>query len=84
MSLTCNDYQQGTRKRAICDGTIDMPLRKINAFRIAGGWEPLTEKPETTFLIQPKPKVILRAAFPPAGHSQRYHIEGANGLPKIT
>lgn len=67
MPLTCDDYQPRTRKRAICDGAIDWPLSKINAFRVAGGWEPLTEKPETTFTVQPKPKITLHAP-PQPGH----------------
>jgi hypothetical protein len=66
----CDTFPAGTRKRAICDGTIEMPLSVINKYRHQWGWGPLTEKPETTFLIQPKPKVILRSAFPPAGHSR--------------
>jgi hypothetical protein len=76
----CDTFPAGTRKRAICDGTIDMPLPVINKYRHQWGWEPLTEKPETTFLIQPKPKVIFRAAFPPAGHSRP---DTSSALPRV-
>jgi hypothetical protein len=76
----CDTFPAGTRKRAICDGTIDMSLPVINKYRHQWGWEPLTEKPETTFLIQPKPKVIFRAAFPPAGHSRP---DTSSALPRV-
>lgn len=68
--ITCNKFPLGSRKRAICDGTIDWPLEKINSFRKHLGSEPLTEKPETTF-VQPEHKPVRRlTSAPMAGHSR--------------
>lgn len=68
--ITCDTFPAGSRKRAICDGAIDWPLSKINAFRAQLGAEPLAEKPETTF-VQPAHKEVRRLATPPmAGHSR--------------
>jgi hypothetical protein len=60
----CDRFPEGTRKHAICNGTIDMPLEKINAYRVRWGWEPLTEKPETTFFTPDVRKVIQAAEMP--------------------
>jgi hypothetical protein len=66
----CDTFPAGTRKRAICDGTIDMPLSTINKYRQQFGWGPLAEKPETTF-VQPSPKHVQRLSVAPMpGHSR--------------
>ena len=66
----CDTFPAGTRKRAICDGTIDMPLATINKYRQQWGWERLEEKPETTF-EQPAPKQVQRLSVAPMpGHSR--------------
>jgi hypothetical protein len=66
----CDTFPAGTRKRAICDGRIDMPLSTINKYRQQWGWEPLAEKPETTF-VQPSPKQVHRLSVAPMpGHSR--------------
>jgi hypothetical protein len=77
--LTCNDFPPGTRKRAICDGTIDWPLAKINKFRVQMEWEPLEEKPETAF-AQRKATVICRNSPPMPGHTRP---DSTSSLPRI-
>ena len=68
--ITCDTYLVGSRKWAICNGTIDWPLEKINAFRKQHGAEPLLEKPESAFK-QPEHKPVRRLATTPmAGHSR--------------
>jgi hypothetical protein len=47
--VTCSDFPEGSRKWHICNGTIDMPLSKINVYRAQYGEPPLTEKPPTTY-----------------------------------
>jgi hypothetical protein len=71
MKHLCDSFPEGSRKRAICDGTIDMPLAKINKYRSQWGWdEPLTEKPETTY-GQTKPKSVQKLSTSPMpGHSR--------------
>jgi hypothetical protein len=41
-----------------------MPLDKINAYRVRWGWEPLAEKPETTFFTPDIRRVIQEAEMP--------------------
>ena len=60
----CDRFPEGTRKHAICNGTIDMPLEKINRYRVRWGWEPLAEKPETTFFTPEARKVVHAADMP--------------------
>lgn len=36
----CDKFPQGSRLRAICDGTADLPLWKINAYRDRWGLDP--------------------------------------------
>ena len=70
MKQLCDSFPEGTRKRAICDGTIDMPLSKINNYRKQWGWGPLLEKPETTY-GQTKPKPVQKLfTSPMPGHSR--------------
>lgn len=59
--ITCDQFPTGTRKRAICDGSIDMPLAKINAYRSRWGWPALHSKPATTY-VQPRPVSHMTAA----------------------
>ena len=37
----CDQFDEGTRLRAICEGTVDLPLYKINAYRENMGLAPL-------------------------------------------
>lgn len=80
MTFSCDNYAPGSRKRAICDGTIDWPLKKINAFRVQNGWEPLAEKPESTFTQQIHSPVRKLASAPMPGHSRP---DSSSAIPRI-
>jgi hypothetical protein len=80
MTFSCDNYAPGSRKRAICDGTIDWPLKKINAFRVQNGWEPLGEKPESTFTQVIHSPVRRLASAPMPGHSRP---DSSSAIPRI-
>ena len=42
----CEQFEIGSRKRSICDGTAELSEEKINAYRVAWGLPPLTEFPD--------------------------------------
>ena len=42
----CEQFQEGSRRRHVCDGVGGLPLAKVNAFRESIGIPPLDELPE--------------------------------------
>jgi hypothetical protein len=58
----CDDFPEGTRKRSICDGTIDMPLEKINRYRVAWGWSELDKKPGEEQVTEPRQSGMFDSA----------------------
>lgn len=50
----CEQFSEGSRPRCICEGTANLPLYKINAYREQWGLAPLTEDQVTPYVSTPK------------------------------
>lgn len=61
-SHECERYAPGSRLRAICEGTVDLPLAKINAYRSKMGLGPI-QGPDLP--RKPRPVAPSRLAKPP-------------------
>ena len=46
----CEQFSEGSRPRCICEGTANLPLYKINAYREQWGLAPLTEDQVTPYV----------------------------------
>ena len=44
--MSCDRFPEGSRRRAICDGTADLSPEKINAYRATWGMEPIAIEPK--------------------------------------
>lgn len=50
----CDVFPEGSRQRAICDGTADLPMHKINRYRDLWGLPPL-HGPDRPLSLHPRP-----------------------------
>lgn len=59
MSNTCQQFPVGSRQRAICEGTANLPLEKINVYRAKWGLEPLPDDGKE------RPRHVVHEGRPP-------------------